>query len=188
MPCAALPRWLEFIQKNHHCFCDYPNLRDTDQFQSGFCEVHGRQGRLWSQCVISQGSRLQTATENTEHGLQAEETSACAEHVCELWLSAKYHKESMAFREELELSCPGSFAKSLSLVSFVLTSDYIRLKAQMPGTNCSRCICLVARASHKHIKWEIINKDSLCKANLFSLNSHTFLFIYIYLLFILVGG
>ena len=188
MPCAALPRWLEFIQKNHHCFCDYPNLRDTDQFQSGFCEVHGRQGRLWSQCVISQGSRLQTATENTEHGLQAEETSACAEHVCELWLSAKYHKESMAFREELELSCPGSFAKSLSLVSFVLTSDYIRLKAQMPGTNCSRCICLVARASHKHIKWEIINKDSLCKTNLFSLNSHTFLFIYIYLLFILVRG
>lgn len=151
MPCAALPRWLEFIQKNHHCFCDYPNLRDTDQFQSGFCEVHGRQGRLWSQCVISQGSRLQTATENTEHGLQAEETSACAEHVCELWLSAKYHKESMAFREELELSCPGSFAKSLSLVSFVLTSDYIRLKAQMPGTNCSRCICLVVRGHHTNI-------------------------------------
>ena len=43
MPCASLPGWLEFTQENHYCFCEYPNLRDTDQFQSEFCEAHGRQ-------------------------------------------------------------------------------------------------------------------------------------------------
>lgn len=80
-----------------------------------------------SQCVVSQGSCLQTATKRIESGLQAEKTSACSEYVCELYLNAKHHKESMTFQGELDPSYPVSFAKSLSLVSFVLTSDYARI-------------------------------------------------------------
>lgn len=153
MPCAALPGWLEFTQENHHCFCDYPEPSGHRSVPEWILWSAWKTGPpLISVCHL-QGSCLQTATKRIEW-LASWKTSACSKYVCELYLNAKRHK-SMTFQEELDPSYPVSFAKSLSLVSFVLAVIIQGSRLRLQGTDCFARIFLVVRGHCTNIyKWK----------------------------------
>lgn len=98
------------------------------------------------------GNVQQTAAKNIESGLQAEKILVYYRYVGELYLSAKCHKKSMTFKEELRPVIPSTICKEPFPSFFCLIKwSYKALGSDSWTWLLEMCLPSCQRASHKHI-------------------------------------
>lgn len=128
---------LEFIQKNHHCFCYYSNFSECRSIPGEFCELHCRQGPSDPNMSSHRQHAKRQPKDYWEWLTSCKDRSWCT--VCMfvhcIWVH-KVGKQAGHLRKRWYQLYPRSVCKEPPLVSFVLSSGHTCLQAQTPGTDC----------------------------------------------------